>query len=147
MIQENFAMYGFYTVIQNFRTYQWQLCILLCITLKRKTMTVTFLMKFVVKELKTFIVLSIVIFQNLLSCTLGFQMNLRDLFMNNSSSEAKCLSVKPLRKSSNNVNTCADLSVCCFVWSQKLNDQNSTFISVFDLNQWYKEQMPSKFIF
>lgn len=38
-----------------------------------------------------------------------------------------------------------NLSLCLISWTVCYsNDEMDTFLSVFDLNQWYKEQMPSK---
>jgi len=41
----------------------------------------------------------------------------------------------------------SDLTLCLFVWEAwGANCPGSTRMAVFDLNQWYKEQMPSKIV-
>lgn len=36
------------------------------------------------------------------------------------------------------------LTLCVFIWNVWFsNNEKDTFLAIFDLNQWYKEQMPS----
>lgn len=56
----------------------------------------------------------------------------------------KCLNLCTLRRETHNVNKYIDLSLCYFVWTGKVGNKSYTFMSIFDLNQWYKEEMPRK---
>lgn len=60
-------------------------------------------------------------------------------------SQTKCMNVKTLKRKLNNANVnSSDLTLSCFTWCYKTEERYHTLLSIFDLNQWYKEEMPGK---
>lgn len=82
----------------------------------------------------------------MLSCSIGLQMNFADLDADSESTEIKCVSLKPLKIIGNNrTNASSELTLCFFAWCKKLEEKWLNFVTIFDLNQWYKEEMPGVF--
>lgn len=89
------------------------------------------------------------IYQDLRHCVVAFQIDL--LGFQGSSQKPKgenCIKMitnKGTSTSSSSTSVYDDkLKICSIIWNVWFNDKStSTYMAVFDLNQWYKEQMPS----
>lgn len=58
---------------------------------------------------------------------------------------ARSTNVTTLKRKSKHTNI--DLTLCCFTWSYRTDDKFNTVLSIFDLNQWYKAEMPGNFVY
>lgn len=62
----------------------------------------------------------------------------------------QCLNMNSIKKSlagkiGNSGESAEQLSLCCILWTVWCNERETyTYHCIFDLNQWYKEQMPGK---
>lgn len=100
--------------------------------------------------------MGIFLFQDLTSCAVRFQTDLT--FLDGKENEnihqgAQCLRLQAIHKSISKGSSLQEhqeesLTLCSVVWhgwrKSQSNTVTQTFMSLFDLNQWYKEQMPSE---
>ncbi|XP_065163012.1 LOW QUALITY PROTEIN: protein ELYS homolog [Atheta coriaria] len=92
------------------------------------------------------------IYRGLHGCSVRFQANLRMIDRSHctSATGANCLKLQSYTKVNQNNTHAETLSVndeyalCMMVWNVRCHEHKShTYLSLFDLNQWYKEQMPN----
>lgn len=96
------------------------------------------------------------IYKDLQSCSLRFEMDLAVVGLKSkivTAKGAQCTKLRSIKKGivdrnvsvSDSVAQEESMALLYVVWNVWATDQQVyTFMNVFDLNQWYKEQMPSK---
>ncbi|KAJ8964806.1 hypothetical protein NQ314_004613 [Rhamnusium bicolor] len=92
------------------------------------------------------------LYQDFQSCSVRFQVELGQLEEHRSTSKVKggyCMALQPICKVPANKdlyshdNTGDTLALCVISWTVWFNqNETQSYLLVFDLNQWYKEQMP-----
>lgn len=91
-----------------------------------------------------------IIVQDLQSCAVRFQTELTAVGDKSKSIKgARCLRLTAFNKGCSSRASLQEshedtLTICSMVWNVWHAKGVDTYMSIFDLNQWYKEQMPSK---
>lgn len=96
-------------------------------------------------------ILPVLSLEGFTSCHVRFQMDLAvpdDYVASKDMKGAWCVSLKAFNKSRNIIDVAEDnLVICCFIWTVWCDtNETITYQCIFDLNQWYKEQMPGNFL-